>query len=77
MLDERPVKGGFRINCPVCLKENRKTSTGRTPYLVNGSWCIICGYRIEPKNMAEVRSQAAIKAAATRAKNIDTRELFG
>jgi hypothetical protein len=77
LADARPLNRELGVVCPNCEVKGTKTSTGRTPYLVSGRWCIVCGYKIKPKNIAEVRSQAAIKAAATRAKNVDPGELFG
>lgn len=71
------MNGDSRIVCPNCQLKGTKTSTGRTPYLVNGRYCVVCGYKFKPVDRGEVRRQAATKAAITRANaKVEPAELF-
>ncbi|MDG6913698.1 MAG: hypothetical protein JRN34_05050 [Nitrososphaerota archaeon] len=59
---------GSRVECPRCKSEGRATSSGRVPYLVGGKFCVVCRYRYEGVDMKARRSEAARKAAETKAR---------
>jgi hypothetical protein len=64
--------------CPNCLRNGTTTSANRTPLLVKGQYCVVCGYRqAKAPSLPEIRSGASKKSWETRRTNEREGDLFG